>query len=110
VEGFLSALPQHTDVALVGIADADPALFAKYQKKYSLADTLFYKQRSQHDREDSSAGRAGLHIDRRASGMRLRLPRTVWRVGDGGEAADYLACGCAGDSRIRRATTKFTCW
>jgi predicted dehydrogenase len=43
VEGFLSALPQHTDVALVGIADADPALFAKYQKKYSLAPTLFYK-------------------------------------------------------------------
>ena len=43
VEGFLSALPQHTDVELVGIADSDPALFAKYQKKYSLAETLFYK-------------------------------------------------------------------
>jgi len=42
VEGFLSALPQHSDVQLVGIADSDPALFAKYQKKYSLAETLFY--------------------------------------------------------------------
>jgi glucose-fructose oxidoreductase len=43
VEGFLSALPQHTDVELVGIADSDPALFAKYQKKYGLAETLFYR-------------------------------------------------------------------
>jgi predicted dehydrogenase len=43
VEGFLSALPKHTDVELVGIADSDPALFAKYQKKYSLAETLFYR-------------------------------------------------------------------
>jgi glucose-fructose oxidoreductase len=43
VEGFLSALPQHKDVELVGIADADPALFANYQKKYSLAETLFYR-------------------------------------------------------------------
>jgi predicted dehydrogenase len=43
VEGFLSALPQHHDVELVGIADSDPALFAKYQKKYSLAETLFYR-------------------------------------------------------------------
>lgn len=43
VEGFLAALPQHSDVALVGIADSDPALFAKYQKKYSLPETLFYR-------------------------------------------------------------------
>jgi predicted dehydrogenase len=43
VEGFLGALPQHTDVQLVGIADTDPALFAKYQKKYALAETLFYR-------------------------------------------------------------------
>ena len=43
VEGFLGALPQHTDVQLVGIADSDPALFAKYQKKYGLAETLFYR-------------------------------------------------------------------
>ena len=43
VEGFLGALPKHTDVELVGIADADPALFAKYKNKYSLAETLFYR-------------------------------------------------------------------
>ena len=43
VEGFLSQLPRHTDVQLVGIADADTALWQKYGKKYSLPDTLFYK-------------------------------------------------------------------
>jgi predicted dehydrogenase len=43
VEGFLSALPKHSDVQLVGIAEADTALWAKYGKKYSLPDTLFYK-------------------------------------------------------------------
>jgi glucose-fructose oxidoreductase len=43
VEGFLGALPQHSDVQLVGIADADPSLFAKYRKKYSLEETLFYR-------------------------------------------------------------------
>jgi len=43
VEGFLSALPQHKEAELVGIADSDPALFAKYQKKYSLPETLFYR-------------------------------------------------------------------
>jgi predicted dehydrogenase len=43
VEGFLSSLPQHSDVQLVGIADSDPALFAKYQKRFSLAETLFYR-------------------------------------------------------------------
>jgi glucose-fructose oxidoreductase len=43
VEGFLHALPAHKDVELVGIADADPALWKKYGSKYSLPDTLFYK-------------------------------------------------------------------
>jgi len=43
VEGFLQQLPRHTDVALVGIAEADTALWTKYGKKYSLADNLFYK-------------------------------------------------------------------
>ena len=43
VEGFLSSLPQHSDVQLVGIADSDPALFAKYQRRFSLAETLFYR-------------------------------------------------------------------
>src|SRR5580658_318180 len=43
VEGFLSALPKHTDVELVGIADADPALFAQYQKRFSLAEALYFR-------------------------------------------------------------------
>jgi glucose-fructose oxidoreductase len=43
VEGFLHALPAHKDVELVGIADADPALWKKYGTKFSLPDTLFYK-------------------------------------------------------------------
>ena len=43
VEGFLSQLPRHTDVQLVGIADANTELWQKYGKKYSLPDTLFYK-------------------------------------------------------------------
>ena len=43
VEGFLSSLGQHPDVQLVGIADADSSLIAKYQKKYNLADSLFFK-------------------------------------------------------------------
>src|SRR5579862_6921796 len=43
VEGFLGQLPKHTDVQLVGIADADTSLWQKYGKKYGLADTLFYK-------------------------------------------------------------------
>jgi glucose-fructose oxidoreductase len=43
VEGFLAQLPKHPDVQLVGIADADTALWQKYGKKFGLADTLFYK-------------------------------------------------------------------
>ncbi len=43
VEGFLGQLPQHHDVKLVGIAEADPALVAKYEKKYGLPASLFYK-------------------------------------------------------------------
>jgi predicted dehydrogenase len=43
VEGFLSALPRQNDVELVGIADSDPALFAKYRAKFSLAETLYYR-------------------------------------------------------------------
>jgi len=43
VEGFLGDLPRHSDVELVGIADSSPDLFAKYQKKYSLPDALFYR-------------------------------------------------------------------
>jgi len=43
VEGFLNSLNQHHDVELVGIADADAELVAKYARKYSLADSLFFK-------------------------------------------------------------------
>ena len=43
VEGFLAAFPRHKDVELVGISDADASLVAKYQTKYSLPATLFYK-------------------------------------------------------------------
>lgn len=42
VEGFLSALPQHPDVQLVGIADADSSLLAKYRRKYNLDPSLFF--------------------------------------------------------------------
>ena len=43
VEGFLRALPRHGDVQLVGVADADPALIAEYQKEFGLSDSLFFK-------------------------------------------------------------------
>jgi predicted dehydrogenase len=44
VEGFLMALPKHSDVQLVGIAEADTDLANKYKSRFGLADTLFYKQ------------------------------------------------------------------
>ena len=43
VEGFLNALPQHPEVELVGIADADSSLLAKYGQRFSLPPTLYYK-------------------------------------------------------------------
>ena len=43
VEGFLAQIPKHSDVELVGIAEADTALWTKYGDKYSLPKTLFYK-------------------------------------------------------------------
>jgi len=43
VEGLLTQLPKHADVQLVGIADADSALWQKYGSKYSLPKALFYK-------------------------------------------------------------------
>lgn len=43
VEGFLGQLPEHRNVELVGIAEADSTLAAKYEKKYGLASGLFYK-------------------------------------------------------------------
>ncbi len=47
VEGFLSALPAHKDVELVGIADPDPVLFARYQKKFTLPENLFYRDEAE---------------------------------------------------------------
>jgi len=43
VVGFLAQLPKHSDVELVGIADSDAELIARYEKKYSLPATLFFK-------------------------------------------------------------------
>ncbi len=43
VDGFLRQLPKHSDVKLVGIADADTELWKEYEKKFSLPETLFYK-------------------------------------------------------------------
>jgi predicted dehydrogenase len=43
VDGFLHALLNHHNVQLVGVADADSALLAKYQQKFSLPETLLYK-------------------------------------------------------------------
>lgn len=43
VEGFLRALPKHQEVELVGIADADSALLSKYEKRFSLPETLLFK-------------------------------------------------------------------
>ena len=43
VLGFFGGLRQRSDVQLVGVADGDPAMFDKYQKQFSLADTLFYR-------------------------------------------------------------------
>jgi predicted dehydrogenase len=43
VEGFLGQLPKHSDVQLVGIAEADTRLWTKYGEKYSLPYPLFYK-------------------------------------------------------------------
>jgi predicted dehydrogenase len=44
VEGFLMALPKHSDVQLVGIAEADTELAAKYRSRFGLDEKLFYKQ------------------------------------------------------------------
>jgi predicted dehydrogenase len=43
VVGFLGQLPQHPEVELVGIAEADSNLIEKYKKKFGLAETLFFK-------------------------------------------------------------------
>jgi predicted dehydrogenase len=47
VVGFLAQLPQHHEVELVGIAEPDSHLVDKYEQKYHLADTLFFKTEAQ---------------------------------------------------------------
>jgi glucose-fructose oxidoreductase len=43
VIGFLQQLPQHHEVELVGIAEANATLVQKYKEKFQLADSLFFK-------------------------------------------------------------------
>ncbi len=43
VEGFLGQLPKHPEVQLVGIAEPDAALQAKYREKYALPEELFFR-------------------------------------------------------------------
>ena len=43
VIGFLQQLPQHHEVELVGIAEANATLVQKYKEKFHLADSLFFK-------------------------------------------------------------------
>jgi len=47
VEGFLRMLPQHADVQLVGIADADSTLVAKYRSRFNLPESLFFKSEAE---------------------------------------------------------------
>ena len=42
VAGFLAQLPQHHEVQLVGIAESNASLVAKYEKKNSLPHELFF--------------------------------------------------------------------
>ncbi len=43
VMGFLQQLPHHSEVELVGIAEADSNLVQKYKDKFHLTDSLFFK-------------------------------------------------------------------
>ena len=43
VAGFLSQIPKHSEVKLVGVADADTPLCQRYAKQFSLPESLFYK-------------------------------------------------------------------
>ncbi len=42
VDGFLQVLPKHRDVELVGIAEPDTALEAKYAQRFALPQNLFF--------------------------------------------------------------------
>jgi hypothetical protein len=87
---FLHSLPQHNNVQLVGIADADPALFAKYRKAIGLCREPVLQEHGQHDRDAPASGGAGVYLRRRTPpGHRNRSP--VRRFRHGGEAAHHLA-------------------
>jgi predicted dehydrogenase len=47
VEGLLHMLSQHPEVQLVGIADADSDLVAKYRSRFHLAESLFFKSEAE---------------------------------------------------------------
>ena len=109
VEGFLAQLPKHTDVQLVGIADADPALWQKYGKKYSLPDTLFYKseanmiepRRPQAVLVYTSIGEHRHAIEIAAQyGVSVMVEKPL----------THFARGRAGHSPRRRANTISRCW
>ncbi len=109
VEGFLSQLPKHSDVELVGIADADTNALAEIRKEVFAARHALLQERGQHDRALPPAGRSCVHLDRRTSSCH-RDCGAVRRFGDGGEAADHFAGRCASDSTRSRASTRSRCW
>ena len=57
VAGFLAQLPQHHEVQLVGIAESNASLVAKYEKKNSLPHELFFP--STEAMIDAAAQRSG---------------------------------------------------
>src|SRR5271170_6597354 len=44
VSGFLNDLPNHPEVQLVAIVEADAALAARYEQQYKLDHSLFYAE------------------------------------------------------------------
>ena len=107
VEGFLRALPGHKDVQLVGIADGDPALLAKYQKKYSLPETLLFKSEAnmiEVRRPQAVLVYTPISEHRHAIEIAAQYGVSV----DGGKAADDFAGRCAGDS-ADGAPLPYTC-
>ncbi len=88
---------------------ADPALQAKYQKKYTLADDLFFKDPAkmiEQRRPQALLVYTSIADHRRVD----RNRRVLRRIGDGGKAADHFARRCAGHSQDRARKATFTCW
>ena len=104
-----SPLPRHTDVQLVGIADADPSPFAKYQKKYSLPETLFFKSMANMiEVRHPQAVLVYTSIARAPPRHRDRRP--VRRLRHGREAPHHLARRRPRHPRRRPPTTTSRCW